>query len=170
MYRAPSVACSPDPGWLCFLHVAPVLPFPPSAQGFDVVDTCVVARFAVPFISPAIRARASCLFSISKAWPTSIKNSEHTSAAPIESRAEFLYMFHRLMVVMVTIFWPYSKATNMPVDPVRGSGMFAVDLLDLLARLSRWMPRRVPWQSTRIESNLIMIESDWMQCIALPGC
>ena len=82
-----------DPGGLCLLQGAPVLPIAASVQG-GVVDTCVVAEFEVPFMSPAIRMRASCFLSISNAWPRSIKNSENNSAAPIESRAEFLFIMH----------------------------------------------------------------------------
>jgi hypothetical protein len=42
--------------------------------------------------------RASWFLSIWNAWPTPKKNSENTSAAPIESTAEFLYMIHLRMV------------------------------------------------------------------------
>jgi len=94
VYRDPSVAIAPDPAGLCALHIAPVLP----PQAFGVFDICLIDRFAVPFISLAIRMQASCFLSIWNARPTSIQNSENTSAAPIESNAEFLYMIHLRMV------------------------------------------------------------------------
>jgi hypothetical protein len=94
VYRDPSVAIALDPGGLWFRHVTPVLP----PQGFGVFDTCVIGRIAVPFMSPAIRMPAFWFLSIWNAWPPSTKNSEHNSAAPIESRAEFLYMMHLLLV------------------------------------------------------------------------
>ena len=72
----------------------PVLP----PQGVSAFDTCVIGRFAVPFMSPAITMPAFWFLSIWNAWPPSTKNSDNTSAAPIESRAEFLYMMHLLLV------------------------------------------------------------------------
>jgi hypothetical protein len=94
VYRDPSVAISPDPAGLSFRHDAPVLP----PQGVGVFDICLIDRFAVPFICPAIRMQASCFLSIWPARPASIQNSENTSAAPIESNAEFLYTIHHCMV------------------------------------------------------------------------
>src|SRR4029077_4406500 len=95
VYRDPSVAVAPDPCGPCFQHVAPPV-LPP--QGIGVFNTCLAGRFAVPFISPAIRMRASCLFSIWNAWPTLIKNSENNSAAPIENRTEFFFIMHLFLV------------------------------------------------------------------------
>jgi len=42
--------------------------------------------------------------SIWNAWPPSTKNSDNNSAAPIESRAKFLYMMHLLLVGRVDHF------------------------------------------------------------------
>jgi len=95
-YREPAIACSPDPDGQSFLPGAPVRPFPPTVQGFGVIDTCVLDRFAVPFISPAITMPASFFLSVWNAWLISTKNRENNSAAPIESRAECLYMMHLL--------------------------------------------------------------------------
>jgi hypothetical protein len=38
-----------------------------------------------------------------------------------------------------------------------------LSLLDLFAQLSQGLPLRVPRQSTGTESNLILMESEWMQ-------
>ena len=91
-----------DPGGLCLLQGAPVLPIAASVQG-GVFDTCVISGFAVPFISPAIRVLAACLFSIWNAWPGSTKNSGNNSAAPIENRAEFLFIMHPRMSGTLTL-------------------------------------------------------------------
>jgi hypothetical protein len=64
----------------------------------------LIGRLAVPFISPAIWMRASWFLSIWNAWPTPKKNSENTSAVPIESTTEFLYMIHLRMVADVDHF------------------------------------------------------------------
>ena len=100
VYRDPSVAVAPDTCGLCFPHVVLVLP----PQGIGVIDTCLADRFAVPFISAAVRVGTLCLFWIWDARPTSIKNSENNSVAPIESNAEFLYMIHLRMVSYVDHF------------------------------------------------------------------
>jgi hypothetical protein len=102
VYRDPSVAIAPDPGGLYLLHVTPVLP----PQGFGVFDTCVIGRVAVPFMSAAIRMPAFWFLSIWNAWLPSTKNNENNSAAPIESRAEFLYMMHLLLVGRVDTCLP----------------------------------------------------------------
>src|SRR5712692_4938668 len=143
--RDPSVAVAPDPCGPCFQHVAPVLP----PQGIGVFDTCLIGRLAVPFISPAIRMRASCLFSIWNAWPPSTKNSEDNSAAPIESRAEFLYMMHLLLVGRVdTSSGHASPQSTCQYFFSRLSYVYPLICWVYLARLSRWRPLRVPWQST----------------------
>jgi hypothetical protein len=58
----------------------------------------LIGKLAIPFISAAVWMRAFWFLSIWNAWPTPKKNSENTSAAPIESKAEFLYMIHLRMV------------------------------------------------------------------------
>jgi len=94
VYRDPSVAIAPDPAELSFRHDAPVLP----PQGFGVFDICLIDRFAVPFISLAIRMQGYCFLSFWYARPTSINNSENSNAAPIASNAEFLYMIRLYLV------------------------------------------------------------------------
>jgi hypothetical protein len=42
--------------------------------------------------------RASWFLSIWNAWPTLKKNNENNTAVTIESKAEFLYIIHLLMV------------------------------------------------------------------------
>jgi len=146
VYRDPSVAIAPDPGGLCILHEAPVLP----PQGFGVFDTCVIGRLAVPFMSPAIRMPAFWFLSIWNAWPPSTKNSDNTSAAPIESRAEFLYMMHLLLVDRVDPCLPM-LISNQRASTFCSRLLHGYPLICwiYLAKLSRWMPLRVPQQSTR---------------------
>jgi hypothetical protein len=71
---------------------------PSPLQGFAVLDTCEVGAVAGRFISAAIWLRAPCLLSTWNAWLTSNKNSDNNSAAQIESRVEFLFIVHLLMV------------------------------------------------------------------------
>ena len=73
----------------------------------DVLDPCVAGEFAVPFISPAIRMRVSCLLSIWNAWPRLTKNSDNSSAAPIESKAKFLHAMHLLIFGTLTRLLAY---------------------------------------------------------------
>ena len=138
-----------DPGGLCLLQGAPVLPIAASVQG-GVFDTCVISGFAVPFISPAIRVRASCFLSIWNAWPRSIENSENNRAAPIESRAEFLFIMHLRMSGTLTL------VLAMRISNQRASRscsrlvhVYQLIYLDFLTWLLRCLPRRVPRHSTR---------------------
>ena len=75
---------------LCCLYLAAVLP----PQVFGVINTCLIGRRGVPFISAAGTVRASRLLSMLKAWPTPKTTSEKNSVALSESRTEFLYNMH----------------------------------------------------------------------------
>ena len=159
MYRDPSVAIAPDPGGLWFLHVAPVLP----PQGVGVFDTCLIGRLAVPFMSPAIRTPAFWFLSIWNACPPSTKYSDNNSAAPIESRAEFLYMMHLLLVGRVDPCLPM-LISNQRASRFCSRHLYGYPLICwiYLAKLSRWIPLRAPRQSTqnRIENDYDGIRMD----------
>jgi hypothetical protein len=96
-----------------FVQAAASLP----SQGLDVVDTCVVCGFAIPFI-------AVCFFkSIWNAWLTPKKNSENNSAALIETRAKLLYIKASLWLLTVTRF-AHAHQQSTCQEPVRGSCLF----------------------------------------------
>src|SRR5437879_9073600 len=159
MYRDLSVAIAPDSGGLWVLHVTPVLP----PQGFGVFDTCVIGRLPVPFMSPAIRTPAFWFLSIWNAWPPSTKYSDNNSTAPIESRAEFLYMMHLLLVGRVDPCLPM-LISNQRASRFcsRLSHSYPLICWNYLARMSRSMPLRVRQHSTqnRIEFDYDGIRMD----------
>jgi len=151
MYRDPSVAIAPDPGWLCVLHVTAVLP----AQGVGVFDTCLVGRIAVP---------AFWFLSIWIAKPPSTKNSENNSAAPIESRAEFLHIMHLLLIGSgdhcLAMLNSNQRARRSCLRLLHG---YPLSLLDFSRVCCDGCRSKCLGNQPGSESNLIMMESEWMQ-------
>ena len=160
MYSEPAVAVAPEPCRLCVLHVAPVLP----AQGIGVLETCVAGGVVASFISPAIRMRASCPLSILKAWPRSTKNSENNSAAPIESRAEFLFIMHLPMFGTLTLVLAM-RISNQRASRSCSRLLHVYPLICwiYLARCRDGERSECLGNQPGIESDLIMMESEWMQ-------
>src|SRR4029077_4793441 len=96
------------------------------------------------------------------AWPTLIKNSENNSAAPIESRTEFLFIMHLLLVGRVDPSSGHAAQQSTCQYFFRGSRMFIRLFVRFILVGCRDRGRSECLDNQpRIESNLIMMESIW---------